>query len=335
MARRIIAVIVLVTALGTVFLASFVGALHKPAPHDVPVAVVGPAAVAAQMRAALDARAPGAFALTPYADERAARDALADREVDAVLLPQQGRLVVAGAAGRTAAAVVTQVFQHAAAAQGRSLAVEDAIPLPSGDAGGISGMFYVLALVIPGIAAAVLLARVAPGLGLAGRTGVLAGVALVAATADAWLADVAYGALPGRFGWLVAVSAGVILAVGLVVAGLHRVAGTPGVGLAALLFIPIGLPAGGGPVGAHFIPEWYAAVGRVLPVGQAATAVTNVVHFGGAALTIPLVVLGCWAVLGLVLLAVPVRRRTAPAHEPNVASPREERGQNARSSVAF
>ncbi|GII34791.1 hypothetical protein [Planotetraspora mira] len=305
---KLIAIIGAVTVLGMVFAASFLGALHQPEPHDVPVAVVGPSQGAGQIDAALDAKAPGAFSITPYADEGAARNALADREVDAVLIPQAGKLVVASAGGRTGATVITQVFQAASQAQGRSLVVEDAIPLPLGDAGGISGMFYVLALVIPGIAVAVLMFQVASGLGLAGRLGVLAAASVLVGTANAWLSDVVFGALPGRFAALVAVSAGVTLAIGLVSAGLMRVVGAPGVGLAALLFIPIGLPASGGPLGAHFIPEWYAAVGQVLPVGQAAEAIKNVVHFDGAALALPLLVLGGWALLGLVLLAVPRRR---------------------------
>ncbi|GAA0360784.1 DUF3533 domain-containing protein [Microbispora corallina] len=315
MIRKTVAVIVLVTALAAVFVASFLGAFHAPRPHDVPVAVVGPAPVVATLRAALDARVPGAFALTPYADERAARDALAAREVDAVLAPQAGRLVVASAAGRTGATVVTEAFQAAARAQGRPLAVEDAIPLPAGDAGGISGMFYVLALVVPGIAVALLLSRAAPGLGAGGRLAALVSAAVVAGAVNAWLADVAFGALPGHLPALAAVSAAVVLAIALAAAGLNRAAGPAGVAVAAMLFIPVGLPASGGPLGARFIPQWYAAVGQVLPVRQAADAVRNVVSFDGAALGVPLLVLGGWALLGVVLLTLPERRK-APAPEP-------------------
>lgn len=305
MPRKIAAIIGLVTALGMVFAASFLGAFHKPAPHDVPVAVVGPAQVATQIDAELGSRLQGAFVIKSYADEQTARAALADRVVDGVLVPQKGRLVVASAGGRSGATVITQVFQAAASAQGHPLAVEDAIPLPAGDSGGVAGLFYVLALVVPGIAVAVLMAGAAPGLGLGARLAALVAAALAASVGDAWLADVVFGALPGHYAGLVAVSAGVTLTISVVVAGLHRVAGPAGVGLVGLLFIPIGLPAGGGPVGAHFIPQWYAAVGRFLPVGQAAEAVKNTTFFGGAALATPLLVLGAWTLLGLVLLVVP------------------------------
>src|SRR5262245_19592443 len=100
--KKIIGVFGLVTVLGLLFAGSFLGALHKPAPHDVPVAVVGPAE---QIEGALSQKAPGAFDIQSYSTEQAARDALAGRDVDAVLLPQQGKLVVASAGGRTAATV--------------------------------------------------------------------------------------------------------------------------------------------------------------------------------------------------------------------------------------
>lgn len=294
--RKIIGIVVGVSLLGMLFAGSFLGALHQPEPHGVPVAVVGPVE---QLQAAIDQKKPGAFTLSSYASAESGRQALLDREVDGVLVPQEGKLIVAGAGGRTAATVITAAF-----AQGK-LAVEDAVPLPPGDAGGISGMFYTLSLVLPGIALAVLLAQLA--LGFLARVGALVAGSLVAGAANAWLADAVFGALPGSYGWLLAISSGIVLVIALVGAGLVRLFGTPGVGVAALLFIAVGLPASGGPLGARFIPEWYAALGRFLPVGAGADAVRNIVSFEGAALAWPLGVLIAWALFGVVLLALPGR----------------------------
>ncbi|WP_214109581.1 hypothetical protein [Acrocarpospora catenulata] len=304
--RKLLAPVVLVTLIGLAFAASFVGALHQPEPHGVPVAVVAPAQIAAQLDAGLSERRPGAFDIRTYPDEAGARAALGEREVEAVLLPQQGKLVVASAGGRTASTIVTQVFSTLAQAQGQTLTVEDAHPLPPGDTGGVAGMFYVIALVIPGIAIAVLIGR-GPA-STAERIGAVALAAVTVALANAWLADVVFGALPGAYLGLVAVSAAVTFTLGLVVSGLVRLLGTPGVGLAALLFVVVGVPASGGPLGARFIPEWYAAIGNVLPIGQGTVAIRNTVFFDGHALALPLTVLGAWALAGLVLLLVPVRR---------------------------
>ncbi|MEO3807920.1 hypothetical protein ABGB17_02845 [Sphaerisporangium sp. B11E5] len=320
--RKIIGAVFGATVLGMLFVASFLGALHAPEPHHVPVGVVGPQAVADRLGAALSKARPGAIDLTAYPTAAAARAALLGRDVDGVIDPAAAKLTVASAAGRTAAAVLTTVFQNVAKAQGATLTVEDAVPLPPGDSGGIAGMFYALALVLPGIGLAVLLSQVAPALGAPARAGVLLLGAVTAALGNAWLADTVLGALPGAFTALVLSSAVLVLTVALVVAGLLRLVGPAGAGLAALLFIPIGLPAGGGPLGADFVPEWYAAVGKVLPVGPGGELIRNVVHFDGAALAAPLTVLGCWALAGVLLLLVPARRpRPAAARgsEPVVA----------------
>ncbi len=294
-----------VVLLGMLFVTSLLGGLHKPEPRGVPIAVVGPAQTVPQLGRDLDARAPGAFELLRYGDERAGRAALLGREVDGVLLVREGRLIVAGAAGRTASTVITQVFQGAAQARGLTLAVEDAVPLPPGDPGGISGMFYVLGLLVPGFAIAALVSRSAWG--MTGRLNALVTGAIGVGFIEAWLADVVYGALPGHLLALTTVSAGIVLTIGLTVLGLLRVAGFPGGGLAALLFFPVGLPTSGGPLGPHFIPEWYATIGRFLPIGAGSDAVRNTVFFEGAALGVPLAVLSGWALLGSALLSIPAR----------------------------
>ncbi|GIH29194.1 membrane protein [Acrocarpospora phusangensis] len=309
--KKLLPAVVLVTLIGLAFAASFVGALHQPEPHGVPVGVVAPAQVAGQIDAGLAAKKPGAFEIKSYADEAAARTALGDREVEAVVLPQQAKLIVASAGGRTASTVVTQVFTGLAQAQGQQLTVEDAYPLPAGDTGGVSGMFYVLALVIPGIAIAVLAGHA--GVGAGQKVAVIALASVTVALANAWLADSLFGALPGAYLGLTAVSAAVVFTLGVVVAGLVRVVGTPGVGLAALLFVVIGVPASGGPLGPRFIPEWYAAIGQTLPIGQGTEAIRNTVFFDGAALTVPLTVLAAWTLAGLLLLFIPVRRTAATA----------------------
>ncbi|MBB6471549.1 hypothetical protein [Sphaerisporangium rubeum] len=315
--KKIIGAVLAATVLGMLFVASFLGAFRAPEPHHVPVGVVGPQAVAGQMAAALTKARPGAFDLTAYPTAAAARTALLDREVDGVIDPAAAKLTVASAAGRTSATVLTTVFQNVAKAQGRTLTVEDAVPLPAGDSGGIAGMFYALALVLPAIAMAVILSRAAPGLTAPARAGVLLAGAVTAALGNAFLAGTVLGALPGAFPGLTLASAAIVLTIALVVAGLLRVAGPAGAGLAALLFIPIGLPASGGPLGAHFVPEWYAAIGGLLPVGPGGDLIRNVVHFDGAAVTGPLAVLAFWAAAGAVLLTVPGRRTTpAPAPAP-------------------
>src|SRR5260370_30677694 len=88
------------TLAGMLFVGVFVGALHQPAPRQVPVGLAGPAAAARQVGADFARHSPGAFVGTAYPDAAAARQAIGDPDVDAALVPRLGgpRLLVAGAA---------------------------------------------------------------------------------------------------------------------------------------------------------------------------------------------------------------------------------------------
>src|ERR671926_27227 len=59
------------TAVALLFAFSFLGALHAPAPHDLPVGLAGPAPAVAAVEQRLADQAPGAFAVSRYPDEAA------------------------------------------------------------------------------------------------------------------------------------------------------------------------------------------------------------------------------------------------------------------------
>jgi hypothetical protein len=73
-----------------VFVALTLSAFHKPTPHDLPVGIVGPAAVTGQVEQALGHAAPGAFRFRSYGSAASAVTGIAQRQVD-------GALVVSGA----------------------------------------------------------------------------------------------------------------------------------------------------------------------------------------------------------------------------------------------
>src|SRR3979409_1955682 len=75
---------------GLVLLVALLGligtAIRDPRPHDIPVALVGPAAAVQQMSTAFGSAAPGAFQFTSYASEADARAALDSRGGDGALI---------------------------------------------------------------------------------------------------------------------------------------------------------------------------------------------------------------------------------------------------------
>ncbi len=144
--------------------------------------------------------------------------------------------------------------------------------------------------------------------------------AVVIGAATAWIADGATGALPGHYPALAGIAALFSLGVSTRTAALARIA-PPGVALAGLTFIVVGVPATGGPVGlAQFLPAFFRFLNPALPASVTIPAMTNVVYFDGHAIGQDLWVLTAWAVGGLLALLAASRFRVQ--RSPGVATSR-------------
>jgi hypothetical protein len=101
------------------FVVSYVGALHKPQPHNVPFGTTGasPLAAAVEQQISLKTRT--------YADEAAARRAIDERAIYGALITGDAgaTLFVAPAASNAVATALTTAFTKVAAATGQKLAV--------------------------------------------------------------------------------------------------------------------------------------------------------------------------------------------------------------------
>src|ERR1700742_1985325 len=71
----------------TGFALCIIGAYHKPHPNGIKVAVVGPPAQTAQLRAGIQKAAGSAFAITPAASAASAVHAVRRRDLDAAFIP--------------------------------------------------------------------------------------------------------------------------------------------------------------------------------------------------------------------------------------------------------
>jgi len=310
--------VVLVTLLGLIGTA-----IRDPRPHDIPVGVAGPAPAAAQITGAFNSKAPGTFQFTVYDSEAQARSALDARDVDAVLvLGAPPKLIVAGAAGDAITGLTTAIFSQAFAAQGTQLTVEVAHPFASGDPHGLVLFFLVLATIVSTfVVHAILLvrgraARLSTWLGVEGGWAVAAGLAGVGMAA--WIVG-GYVSGATTMAGLVALTA---LATGTVTAGLSRLLGTPGLGLAGLSVVLLNLISSGGPAGQEFLPDAYRALSPWMPAGQLFSAFRGALYFEGQGVAAPVLVLAGWLVVGVVLmlLAEGLRNRVrTPASMPAVA----------------
>lgn len=294
--------LVLVTLLGLIGYA-----IRDPHPHDIPVGLVGPPPALQQLTDGFSSKAPGAFQFTTYASEADARAAIDSNNVDAVLIVGGGapRLIVAAADGDTVSGIVSAAFTAAFSAQGAQLAVETTHPFSSGDPHGLILFFLVLATIVSTFVAQVVLFVRARSSGLATWLVVTAAWAVIGPAAGvgmaAWLVGGYDWSSAGAIGGLLALTS---LAVGSAIAGLTRLLGAPGIGLAGLVVVLLDLISSGGPVGSYVLPEAYRALSPWMPVAQVGTALRSALFFDGTAAMRPVLVLAGWLIGGLALMLI-------------------------------
>ena len=285
------------------FAVSYVGAFHDPTPHNVPVAVVGPPTVVAQLDGL-----PGNPLDASQASSRA--DALSkidDREVYGAYEAATNTLFVASAANRATAAALEVVFDRAAAAQRQPAPrVTDVKPLPPKDSNGTAAFYATIAWVFGGYIGATLIGligtpRSSSRKRAAARIAGLAGFAVVAGVLSVVILRASFGVFSGHVLAMAAIAVLVVFASSAATAGVQAAAGTAGSGLVILVFVILGNPASGGPYARPLLPGLWREVGGALPPGASVDLSRSALFFDGAGIAIPILVLAAWAVLGTAL----------------------------------
>jgi hypothetical protein len=286
------------------FAFSYVGAFHDPTPHNVPVAVVGPPSVAAQLDAL-----PG-HPLDPRAttSRQAALSQIDDRDVYGAYEAATNRLFVASAANRATAIALETTFNRAAAARGRpAVHVTDVKPLPPKDPNGTTAFYAVIAWVFGGYIGATLIGLIgsprsrSPARGAA-RIGALAWFGLVAGVGSVVLLRASFGVFTGHVVALCAIAALTIFASGAATAGIQAAFGPAGTGLVILVFVILGNAASGGPFARPLLPGLWRTIGGVLPPAASVDLARAALFFDGARIAGPIFVLVGWAAFGTALV---------------------------------
>jgi ABC-2 family transporter protein len=286
------------------FAFSYVGAFHDPTPHHVPVAVVGPPAVAAQLD-----RLPGGPLDARQASSRS--DALSqidDREVYGAYDASTNRLFVASAANRATAIALERTFNRVAAAQHRpAVRVTDVKPLPPKDPNGTAAFYAVIAWVFGGYIGATLIGLIGTARSrnrkrAAARIGALAGFGIVGGVLSVVMLRASFDVFTGHVVALCAIAALTIFASAAATAGIQAAAGPAGTGLVILVFVILGNAASGGPFARPLLPGLWRTVGGVLPPGASVDLSRSALFFDGSRIAGPILVLAGWAVLGTALL---------------------------------
>lgn len=282
------------------FLICYLFAFHQPTPHNIKVAVAGPAA--SQIEAALDKASPGAFDIQPVGTGDAARQAVLDRDTAAGFSADGAHpvLYVAKADGYMLESVLTQTFTPVAAQSGGTLTVTDLAPTASGDSLG-TGMFYlVLIWNIPSYIVVMMLLR---AVNLSRRAKVLTLVGWGAfLSVVGFLGALAMHVIPAN---PVAIPLAFLLTLGVSLTsyGLVPLAKQFFPGVAMGLFVLLSMPSSGGAVPIQMVPGFFRFLHPIMPMGNLMDALRGVFYFNGAGITRPILVLCAWILLGAGLIA--------------------------------
>ncbi|WP_328679594.1 DUF3533 domain-containing protein [Streptomyces sp. NBC_00322] len=314
-----------VLALQLAFITSYIGAFHNPKPHEIPLAVVTPAAQITDQAVQRLSALPG-DPLDPRAveDEATAVRQIQNRDVDgALIVDPRGaadKLLVAGASGASLSQALTEVIATTERAQRRTVAVVDVVPNASGDARGLSSFYLVIGWCVGGYLCAAILAishgaRPANTARALIRLGVLLVYSIAAGLLGTVIAGPILDALPGSIMALWGLGTLLVFAVGAITLAFQGLAGIVGVGLAILLVVVFGNPSAGGAYAYPLLPPFWRAIGPALPPGAGTFSARSIAYFKGNGMTGPMWVLAAWAAGGAlvttVLALLRSRRRTA------------------------
>ncbi|MFD5436702.1 DUF3533 domain-containing protein [Kitasatospora sp. NPDC127067] len=297
------------------FITSYIGALHKPAPQNLSIAVVAPPQVAPKLVGALESVPNDAVKALTAPDAETATQQIKDQKIYAALVVDptgtQDTLLVGGARGPSAAKAAETITTAIDQSQGRTVKVQDVVPLAKGDTNGLSAFYLVIGWCVGGYLVASILgisagSKPANVHRLVIRLGVLALYSIGAGVLGTVIAGPVLDALPGSILGLGAVGALVVFSVGAFTMALQCLFDVIGIGIAVLIFVVLGNPSAGGVYPAPMMPPFWRAISSWIPNGAGTSAAKSVAYFDSTNLGLPILVLVVWALIGIgvALLAV-------------------------------
>ncbi len=322
--RRALLLAVAGAGLLAAYVFSFVFAQATPEPHELPVAVAGPASRTLTLQRRIETAGGGSFAVRRLKGTREAQRALREREIYAAVVVGDGpaRVLTAPAAGLSATMVAVKELPGLIGA--KMPQIEEVRPLAEEDPEGDALNLALFPLVIFGVLLPVLVTLVSGALVVRARIAVLALFTVLGGTGAMAVANLALDALPGSLVAEAGIATLLTFSVAACTTAFIAMLGPPGAGLGLIVFLIVGNVASGASVVNELLPSFFRVVGPYLPPGAGADALRSTAYFDGVALLRPMLVLAGFALAGTLLdLALGGRR---PAGQGDPAGPSPDQG---------
>ena len=328
------------------FAACILGAYHKPHPHGIKLAIVGPSTQTADLRARLAKATGSAFDVRSVQTIGEATHGVKQRDLNAAFVPssnprQPATVIVASANGRLVANAAESVVRPVAAALGAPLVVRDVRPLTSGDEIGLGVFLFIIVCTICGYLAINLLYTAAPTLHPRRVYSLIVAVAVLVPTLTYVIAGLGYGAYSGSFATITAfivISALYLFVIGLVTHWFQTLIGGPlALFLSLAIFVFLNIPSLGGTYTSPMLPSFWRFLNHFWIGASTVNAERSVLYFGSQGVAVDMLRVVAWTAVVGALLAYPMweqarrRRRLSVAPQftgqlaPAVADTRSQR----------
>lgn len=291
-----------------VFSLCYIGGMHAPAPHNVPIGVVGADPASEQFAGDLHASSHGAMSGRAYPGlDGAATTDLREGKVAALFVPGKpglpAQVLVASANGEQLSNFAQQALGPvaAAAAEKTTLTITDIAPLPAHDAGGTVAFFVTLVGTIGGYLVGVFCGMLGGPLRRWVRWAVVVASTFVFALASSVVSGPILGAVTGHFWqmWLILWATGA--AAGLVTDALGYFFGRFVVIPALVVFVFVNVPASGGTYPVQFVPGIFRWLHHVVIGGYDVPLMRRAVYGVGPSAWQGVAGLAVYAAIGIAL----------------------------------
>jgi hypothetical protein len=312
-----VAALVVPVFFAIMFAACIIGSYHRPHPHDIKVAIVGPAAQTAPVRAGLQKVAGSAFELSQVPTVAQAAHAVRQRDLDAAYVPtadprRPATVIVASAGGRIVATAAETLARGAAAAQGAQVAVREVRPLSDGDEIGLGVFMFLVVCTICGYITPTILETLAPGLVPSRRYPMIAAAAVLVPTFVYLIGGLGYGVYKGSFGTIlgfIGIGALYTFAIGIGTRLLQALIGPIAILISLVIFVFLNIASLGATYTAPVMAPFWHFLNHFWIGGATVDAERGLLYFGGLGVGTAVLKLLAWTAVIIALLLLPVSRR--------------------------
>ncbi|MGO1949267.1 MAG: ABC transporter permease [Mycobacteriaceae bacterium] len=302
------------------------GAMHNPAPRDMPVAVAAETSEQAEQTVdGLSDAMPGSFEFTVVDSADEVRTQVEDRDVaGGFILPSadnpSATVVTNQAGGSSTAQAIEQAFTQIAQAQDMPVETDDITPLPDRDSLGTVSLYLAIGWMMAGFMVILVGSNAQPASRPLRRLiPIVAGYAVFMSFVVWLIASPIVGAVgPGHFLPLWGVGIVAIFSVAMFAAVLERLFGLLGVIPIVGVVMFLGIPASGGALSIYMEPALFTHLHGVLPMAASVESARSILYFDSDIVGQCLRTFAIWGVVSLVLVMIIDRfkplRTTTPHH---------------------